>query len=155
MAQKAAEESIVLLKNEDKILPIAREKKVAVIGDFAKDPRYQGAGSSVVNPTIIDSTTDSIKEFGISYIGYEPGFNRYGKKDKKKIDNACALAKEADIVLLYIGLDEVTEAEGLDRQNMRIPQNQIDLLNELYEVNKNIIVVLSCGSAVEMPWIIE
>ncbi|MBS5950039.1 MAG: glycoside hydrolase family 3 C-terminal domain-containing protein [Clostridium sp.] len=153
MAQKAAEESIVLLKNEDKILPIAREKKVAVIGDFAKDPRYQGAGSSVVNPTIIDSTTDSIKEFGISYIGYEPGFNRYGKKDKKKIDNACALAKEADIVLLYIGLDEVTEAEGLDRQNMRIPQNQIDLLNELYEVNKNIIVVLSCGSAVEMPWI--
>ncbi|MBS5938223.1 glycoside hydrolase family 3 C-terminal domain-containing protein [Clostridium sp.] len=153
MAQKAAEESIVLLKNEDKILPIAREKKVAVIGDFANDPRYQGAGSSVVNPTIIDSTTDSIKEFGISYIGYEPGFNRYGKKDKKKIDNACALAKEADIVLLYIGLDEVTEAEGLDRQNMRIPQNQIDLLNELYEVNKNIIVVLSCGSAVEMPWI--
>jgi len=153
MAQKTAEESIVLLKNEDKILPITRGKKVAVIGDFAKGPRYQGAGSSVVNPTIIDSTIDCIKEFGISYIGYESGFNRYGKRDKKKIDNACALAKEADVVLLYIGLDEVTEAEGLDRQNMKIPQNQVDLLNELYEVNKNIVVVLSCGSAVEMPWI--
>lgn len=153
MAQKAAEESIVLLKNEDKILPIKEGKKVAVIGDFAKEPRYQGAGSSVVNPTSIDNTIGCIKEFGISYIGYEQGFNRYGKKDKKKIDNACSLAKEADIVLLYIGLDEVTEAEGLDRQDMKIPQNQIDLLNELYEVNKNIVVILSCGSAVEMPWI--
>lgn len=153
MAQKAAEESIVLLKNEDEILPIKNNKKVAVIGDFAKMPRYQGAGSSVVNPTIIDNTIDCIKEFGVSYIGYEEGFNRYGKKDKKKIEKACLLAKEADIVLLYIGLDEVTEAEGLDRQDMKIPQNQIDLLNELYEVNKNIVVVLSCGSAVEMPWI--
>lgn len=153
MAQKVAEESIVLLKNEDKILPIKNNKKVAVIGDFAKKPRYQGAGSSVVNPTIIDNTTECIKEFGISYIGYEPGFNRYGKRDKKKIENACQLAKKADVVLLYIGLDEVTEAEGLDRQDMKIPQNQIDLLNELYGVNKNIVVVLSSGSAVEMPWI--
>ncbi|MGG7142372.1 glycoside hydrolase family 3 C-terminal domain-containing protein [Clostridium nigeriense] len=153
MAQKVAEESIVLLKNEDNILPIKKQKKVAVIGDFAKKPRYQGAGSSVVNPTILDNTIDCIKNFGISYVGYEPGFDRYGKRDKKKIDDACKLAKEADVVLLHIGLDEVTEAEGLDRQNMKIPQNQIDLLNELYEVNKNIVVILSCGSAVEMPWI--
>ena len=153
MAQKAAEESMVLLKNEDNILPIKKEQKVAIIGDFAKEARYQGAGSSVVNPTIIDNTLDCIKEFEISSIGYEQGFHRYGKRDKKKIENACVLAKKADVVVLYIGLDEVTEAEGLDRQNMKIPQNQIDLLNELYEVNKNIVVMLSCGSSVEMPWI--
>ena len=71
----------------------------------------------------------------------------------KKIESACSLAKKADVVLLYIGLDEVTEAEGLDRSGMKIPQNQIDLLDSLYEVNKNIVVVLSCGAAVEMPWI--
>lgn len=153
MAQRVAEESIVLLKNEEDILPIKMGKKVAVIGDFAKEARYQGAGSSVVNPTNLDNTLDSLKESGIESIGYEPGFERYGKKNRKMMDKACILAKEADVVLLYIGLDEVTEAEGLDRPNMKIPQNQIDLLNELYEVNKNIVVVLSCGSVVEMPWI--
>lgn len=152
-AQHIAEESIVLLKNKESILPIGKGKKVAVIGDFAKEARYQGAGSSVVNPTKLDNTLDSLKKSSIEIIGYESGFERYGKKNKKMIDKACVLAKEADIVLLYIGLDEVTEAEGLDRKNMKIPQNQIDLLNEVYEVNKNIVVVLSCGAVVEMPWI--
>ena len=153
MAQKVAEEAIVLLKNEENILPLKSNTEVAIIGDFAKEARYQGAGSSIVNPTILDNTLDCFEEIGFVNIGYEPGFNRYGKNDKKKIEKACALAKKADVVLLYIGLDEVTEAEGLDRQSMKIPQNQIDLLNALYEVNKNIIAVLSCGAAVEMPWI--
>ena len=153
MAQKVAEESIVLLKNEGNILPIGKGKKVAVIGDFAKEARYQGAGSSIVNQTKLDNALNCIKECGIKGIGYEPGFERYGKRNEKMIVKACALAKEADVVLLYIGLDEVTEAEGIDRQNMKIPQNQVDLLNSLYEVNKNIVVILSCGSAVEMPWI--
>lgn len=152
-AQHIAEESIVLLKNENNILPIRKGQKVAVIGDFAKEARYQGAGSSIVNPTKLDNTLDSLKGSRIEIIGYESGFERYGKKNKKMIDKACVLAKEADIVLLYIGLDEVTEAEGLDRKNIKIPENQINLLNELYEVNKNIVVVLSCGSVVEMPWI--
>lgn len=153
MAQRVAEESIVLLKNEGNILPIKNKTKVAVIGDFAKEARYQGAGSSIVNPTALDHTLDCFEESGFVNIGYEEGFERYGKKNKKKIENACALAKKADVVLLYIGLDEVTEAEGLDRQGMKIPENQIELLNSLYEVNKNIIAVLSCGAAVEMPWI--
>ena len=153
MAQKVAEESIVLLKNEENILPLKSNTKVAIIGDFAKDARYQGAGSSIVNPTILDNTLDCFEEAGFTNIGYEPGFDRYGKKNKRKKEKACELAKKADVVLLYIGLDEVTEAEGLDRESMNIPQNQIDLLNALYEVNKNIIVVLSCGAAVEMPWI--
>lgn len=152
-AQEAAEESIVLLKNDGKILPLAKDKKVAIIGEFAKEARYQGAGSSIVNPTMLDSNLDCFEESGIVSIGFEPGFERYGKKNQKKIDKACALAKDADIVLLYIGLDEATEAEGLDRQSMMIPKNQIELLDALYLVNKNIVVVLSCGAAVEMPWI--
>lgn len=153
MAQKVAEESIVLLKNEENILPLQKNKKVAVIGDFAKEARYQGAGSSIVNPTFLDNTLDSLKESGINSIGFEQGFDRYGKKSKKKIDKACALAKEADVVLLYIGLDEVTEAEGLDRQNMGIPENQMELIYALHEVNPNVVAILSCGAAVEMPWI--
>ncbi|SER55559.1 beta-glucosidase [Gracilibacillus ureilyticus] len=153
VSQKVAEESIVLLKNEEDILPLKFGKKVAVIGEFAQNARYQGAGSSLVNPTILDHTMDSFEESGILSIGYEPGFERYGKKNKQMIDRACGLAEKADVVLLYIGLDEVTEAEGLDRKNMKIPENQIDLLHAIHEVNQNIIAIISCGSAVEMPWI--
>lgn len=152
-AQEAAEESIVLLKNEEQILPVKKDKKVAIIGDFAERARYQGAGSSIVNPTMLDHTLICFNKSDITYVGYEPGFERYGKKNNKKIEKACQLAKKADVVLVYIGLDEVTEAEGLDRQNMNLPENQIDLINSLYEVNKNIVAILSCGSAIEMPWI--
>ncbi len=153
VAQRVAEESIVLLKNEDNILPIKPSKKAAVIGNFAKEARYQGAGSSIVNPTILDHTLDCFEQSGIVSIGYEPGFERYGKKDKKKIDRACELAKKADVVLLYIGLDEYVEVEGLDRTTMGIPENQLELLEALYEVNKNIVAIISCGCALEMPWI--
>lgn len=153
MAQKVAEESIVLLKNQDHILPISQEKKVAVIGDFAQVARYQGAGSSIVNPTILDHTVPNLVQSGLKSIGFAQGFNRYGRRSNSKIKEACALAEKADIVLLYIGLDEVTEAEGLDRQNAQIPANQIELLDALYQVNPNIVAVLSCGAVVEMPWI--
>lgn len=153
IAQKVAEESIVLLKNDDNILPIRQNKKVAVIGDFAKDARYQGAGSSIVNPTILDNTLDCFEESGIISIGYEQGFDRYGKINRKMIKNACELAKRADVVLLYIGLDEYVEVEGLDRSNMSIPKNQIELLEELYKVNQNIVAIISCGCSLEMPWI--
>ncbi|MCY9291102.1 glycoside hydrolase family 3 C-terminal domain-containing protein, partial [Bacillus haynesii] len=80
-------------------------------------------------PTILDHTLNCFEESGIVSIGFETGFERYGKRDRKKIEKACELAKKADVVLLYIGLDEVTEAEGLDRHSMKIPKNQIDLLN--------------------------
>ncbi len=152
-ARRAAEESIVLLKNEDAVLPLSKEKTVAVIGDFAEKPRYQGAGSSVVNPTKLDNTLECLKDSGLTSIGYEKGFDRYGKKNLSLLKKACALAKTADVVLLYLGLDEVTEAEGMDRTDMSLPANQIELLASLYEFNRNIIVVLSCGSSIEMPWI--
>jgi beta-glucosidase len=153
LAQYAAEESIVLLKNEENILPILPKTKVAVIGDFARNPRYQGAGSSIVNPTKLDNTIDCLKATDIVSLGFAPGFERYGKKSDKLLKEACKLAEKAEVVLLYIGLDEATEAEGLDRQDMKVPQNQIDLLEAVSKINPNIIAVLSCGSAVEMPWI--
>lgn len=152
-AQRVAEESIVLLKNEDNILPIKLNKKVAVIGNFAKEARYQGAGSSIVNPTILDHTLNCFEESGIVSIGYAEGFNRYGKKDTGKIRKACDLAEKADVVLLYIGLDEYVEVEGLDRNDMKLPDNQIELLEELYKTNKNIVAIISCGTTLEMPWL--
>ncbi|AOZ92942.1 beta-glucosidase [Paenibacillus crassostreae] len=153
VAQKVAEESIVLLKNESHILPLKKGVKAAIIGDFAKNARYQGAGSSIVNPTKLDQTLDVLGESGFAIVGYEPGYERYGKQNRKKVEEACELAKKSEVILLYIGLDEATEAEGLDRPNAMIPQNQIHLLDALHRVNPNIIAILSCGSVVEMPWI--
>lgn len=155
VAGKAAEESIVLLKNENDILPLKAGTKVAVIGEFAANPRYQGAGSSVVNPTKLESTMDVIREFPLDIAGYAPGYPRMGEADQSMENDAVELAKKADVILLYIGLDEIPESEGLDRKHMRIPESQICLLGKLKEVNPQIIAVMSAGSSVEMPWIKE
>jgi beta-glucosidase len=152
MAQKVAEESIILLKNKDKILPLNNKDKVAIIGDFAKKPRYQGAGSSIVNPTKLDDTITCIKEFDLNYIGFEEGYKRYGKRSKGLIRKARNLAEQADILLLYIGLDEFSEVEGIDRSDMKLPKNQMELLDILTTLGKKIVVVLSCGSAVELDF---
>ena len=151
-AEKCAEESTVLLKNEENILPIDNTKKIGVIGVYAKDPRYQGAGSSIVNSIKVDKHLEELKKSSLTIVGYEPGFKRYGQKSQKLINKAKKLAVKSDVVLLYLGLDEVSEAEGLDRPNMKIPQNQIKLLIELSKVNKNIVVILSCGSVVNLEW---
>ncbi len=153
MAMKASEQSIVLLKNEGNILPLAKGSKVAVIGEFAQKARYQGAGSSVVNCTKLDHTMDVIGSFDLDVIGFEAGYPRAGKGDPEMQAKAVELAKKADYVLLYMGLDEISESEGLDRAHMRLPQSQIDLLNAIAKVNENIIVAMSAGSAVEMPWL--
>ena len=152
MAVKAAEEAMVLLKNEDGTLPLKDGQKVAIVGDFAATPRYQGAGSSLVNPTRLDKTLDIVKDYGFEYIGYEKGFDRYGKKNGGLIKKAVKLAGKADVVLAYIGLDEITESEGLDRSNIKLPQNQIDLLAALKATGKKVVAVLSCGSAVEVTF---
>ena len=152
VAAKVAEKSAVLLKNEEKILPLNRTQKIAVIGDFAKGPRYQGAGSSKINPTKLDCGLDALKAIGANVTGFAPGFRRGGKKDTMLIRQACNLAKDAEIVLLWLGLDEGGEAEGVDRETMSLPENQLALLNAVAEVNPNIVVVLSCGCAVEMDW---
>ncbi len=149
LAQKCAEESIVLLKN-DGILPLNNEVNVAIIGDFADKPRYQGAGSSVVNPTKLTTLLDE-KE-NLNCIGYEKGFDRYGKDKPKLIRKAVKLAKQADVVVLCLGLDEVSEAEGLDREHIKIPQNQIELFRQVRVFSKKLVLVLSCGSAIETNW---
>ena len=153
-AKKCAEESAVLLKN-DGVLPLNKEEKVAFIGDFLFLPRYQGAGSSIVNPTKLDNTNDLLANSELNIVGSARGFNRYGKKSKKLFNEAIELAKKADTVVLYLGLDEVTEAEGLDRQNLNLENNQIELVNAIKELGKKIVVVLSCGSAVEIPFIFD
>ena len=152
MAEKVALESMVLLKNKNNILPLSNKAKVAIIGDFAKNPRYQGAGSSIVNPTKLDDTISIIEQFDIKYIGYEPGFNRYGKKNNKLKSKAISLATNSDVILLYLALDEYSEVEGMDRTNMSLPENQLMLLESLLKLDKKIVVVLACGSAIEMPW---
>ena len=152
VAAKVAEKSAVLLKNEEKILPLNKTQKVAVIGDFARNPRYQGAGSSKINPTRLDCGLDALKAIGANVTGFAPGFRRGGKMDAMLIRQACKLAENADVVLLWLGLDEGGEAEGVDRSDMKLPENQIALLDAVAEVNPNIVVVLSCGCAVEMGW---
>ena len=152
-AQKASEQSIVLLKNEGNILPLAKGSKVAVIGEFAQKARYQGAGSSVVNCTKLDHTMDVIGNFDLDVVGFEAGYPRHGDPDAALRDKAAALAKQADYVLLYLGLDEISESEGLDRSTLSIPQCQIEVLDAVSAANPNVIVVMSAGSSVEMPWL--
>ncbi len=153
IAAKASEQSIVLLKNEDSILPLKKGAKVAVIGEFAQKARYQGAGSSVVNPTKLDNTMDVIQNFDLDVAGFEAGYPRSGKGNAEMQAKAVELAKKADVVLLYIGLDEISESEGLDRAHMKLPQSQVDLIEAVAAVNPNIVAVMSAGSAVEMPWL--
>ena len=148
-ALEGARESAVLLKNEKGALPLTRKESVCVIGDFAKTPRYQGAGSSVVNPTSLDSVLGCIKEYPLQYVGYAQGYERYGKKNKKLRKKALTLAKSADTVIYFIGLDEVSEAEGIDRRDMKLPQNQLDVLSDLIVQGKKLVAVLVGGSAVE------
>ncbi|MEE1511270.1 MAG: glycoside hydrolase family 3 C-terminal domain-containing protein [Gemmiger formicilis] len=153
LACRAAEESLVLLKNEGSLLPLAAGSKVAVIGDFAKNPRYQGAGSSMVNSTQVDVLLDKLIDSELNVIGYQQGFDRHGKPDAALQKSACELATQADTVILCMGLDEIAESEGLDRSNLRLAKNQLDLLQAVAAVNPKIVVVLYSGSVVETPWL--
>ena len=153
LARRAAEESLVLLKNEGSLLPLAAGSKVAVIGDFAKNPRYQGAGSSMVNSTQVDVLLDKLIDSELNVIGYQQGFDRHGKPDAALQKSACELAAQANTVILCMGLDEIAESEGLDRSNLRLAQNQVDLLQAVAAVNQKIVVVLYSGSVVETPWL--
>ena len=153
LARKAAQESIVLLKNEDNILPLQPGTKVAVIGDFAQTPRYQGAGSSLVNPAKQpESILGEIGNSGLEMIAFEQGYRRNKKSDPKLIELAKEAAKKAEVVLIFAGLDEISESEGLDRTHMNMPQAQNMLIDEISTVNSNVVVVLSAGSSIEMPW---
>ena len=153
LAQRAAAESIVLLKNEGGILPLKHGKKAALIGDFALTPRYQGAGSSMVNPTRVDSLKDAMETAELDIVGYCAGYERSGKPNKAYLDEAVSQAKMADVVLLCIGLDESSESEGLDRTHIGIPAVQKQLLDAVTAVNPNVVAVVSAGSVIETDWV--
>ena len=151
IARKCAEEAIVLLDN-DGILPLNKETKTAVIGDFAETPRYQGAGSSMVNPTKLDSLKDALAAAGLTVTGYAKGFSRTDPKpDQTLIDEAVNAAKGAEAVLLCVGLDEIAESEGMDRLSMELSKGQQALIDAVSAVNRNVILVLSGGAPFVMP----
>ena len=153
LARRAAGESVVLLKNDDALLPLAEGTRVAVIGDFAETPRYQGAGSSAVNSIKVDTFLDCLNDSGLHSVGFAPGFDRQGKPDAAKQAEAVALAAKADAVLLCLGLDEIKESEGLDRADMKLADNQIELLQVVREANPNTVVIVNAGASLETPWL--
>lgn len=153
LARRAAAESIVLLKNAEDLLPLAEGAKVALIGDFAYTPRYQGAGSSVVNATKVECLAEEIRTCGLDCIGMAKGYERNGVPNLPLAKEAAELASGADVALLCLGLTEADESEGLDRPHMRLAENQIELLTAVRERAKKVVVLFHAGSTVEMPWL--
>lgn len=154
LAVEAARRSIVLLENRARTLPLSpgSPARVSVIGDFAGSPRYQGAGSSLVNPTRLVSPLDALRATGLNIVGYEPGFARRNSRLRGRARRAFRLASESDLILLFLGLDESAEAEGVDRRHMRLAGNQLELTDELLSLGIPVVVVLAGGSPVELPF---
>lgn len=157
ISKQVAAQSMVLLKNEDGILPLKRVEgeKVAVIGGFVEEPRYQGSGSSRINPTMMCDGVKAFKNSALDVV-FAKGYNPNKKNDKdaaKLIAQACEVASSADKVVIFAGLTDSYESEGFDRSNMKLPDAHNKLIKAVCAVNKNVIVVLQGGSPVEMPWI--
>ena len=151
LARTCAAASIVLLEN-DGILPLKPGTRTALIGEFAERPRFQGAGSSLVNPTKVDCLKDALSGSGLYLTGFARGYTRENSEpDMALIHEAVTLAMGADVVLVCIGLDERSEMEGRDRGTLKLPESQTALLNALSRVNANIVLVLSGGSPFLMP----
>ncbi|MBY3618391.1 glycosyl hydrolase [Acinetobacter sp. CUI P1] len=156
LARVAARESMVLLKNEGGLLPLKREGSYAVIGDFARNPRYQGGGSSHIKPTRLDDIYNSLlEEAGASArLTYSQGYvSDSDEPNLELIEQAIDAASQVDTAIVFVGLPERYESEGYDRTHLRIPESQIRLIEAVAEVQSNVVVVLSNGSAIEMPWI--
>ena len=153
LAREIAAQSMVLLKNEDNVLPLKKGQKIAVIGELARSPRYQGAGSSQINPTELSDAFSAIIKAGFQP-RYAPGYNKKSSSiSQLLINDACDLAKKSDVVLLFLGLTEEYEAEGYDRTTLELPAAHNRLAEEICEVCENVVVVLSGGSPVTMPWL--
>ena len=152
-ARKVAANSMVLLKNNG-ILPLKKEGKVAVIGELARKPRYQGAGSSHINPTQLDNALEELQKAGFD-VEFAQGYELSNKKAKKNAAlaaKAAEVAKNCDVAVVFIGLTDEYEAEGFDRSHMNLPAAHDALVEEILKVNKNVVIVLAGGSPVEMPW---
>ena len=151
LARKIAANSAVLLKNEDNILPVSAQQKIAVIGAMARSPRYQGAGSSIVNPTQISSAMDGFTEHGLN-VTYFPGYVLNGPDRPDLIEQAVAGAKDHDLAIIFAGLPENYESEGYDRTSLALPPGHNQLIERVAAAQPNTVIVLSGGAPVEMPW---
>ncbi|HEY3339179.1 MAG TPA: glycoside hydrolase family 3 C-terminal domain-containing protein [Propionicimonas sp.] len=153
LARRTAEQCIVLLSN-DGVLPLAPETRVAVVGEFARTPRYQGAGSSRVNPTRLDNALDAITALVGHEVPFAPGFTTAPGQElaASAHEDAVAAARDADVVLAFLGLGESHESEGYDRDTCDLPAEQLSLLEDILAVNSNVVVVLSNGSSVLLPF---
>lgn len=154
LAREVASESMVLLKNETNILPLEKKGKIAVLGAFAKNPRYQGAGSSRINPTQLDTPFEEIKSIAnATKLTYANGYSLDNDEiNDELINEAKEVALKADVAIIFAGLPDKYDSEGSDRKHLRLPNNQNALIKAVSQVQKNTIVVLFNGSAVEMPW---
>ncbi|MGN0515590.1 glycoside hydrolase family 3 C-terminal domain-containing protein [Eubacterium sp.] len=163
IAQKIAEGSMVLLKNDGNILPLQAGQKVAVIGEMAKAPRFQGAGSSVINPTMLSNAYDELVALGVDVTYAQGYYKSAGSKKEQKTRmteaqltaEAVNAAKNADVAIVFAGLTEDFEGEGYDRENINMPPNHNKLISDVAAANPNTVVVLAGGSVVLMPWLSE
>ncbi|QIK82378.1 glycoside hydrolase family 3 C-terminal domain-containing protein [Sanguibacter sp. HDW7] len=153
LARRVAARSAVLLKNDDALLPLAAGTRVAIIGDFARTPRYQGSGSSAVNPTRLDSVLDVVSSSGLEMTSFAAGFRRDGTPDGALLAEAVEAARGADVAVLFLGLDEIAESEGLDRSRLDLHAAQVDVLEAVAAVNPATVVVLAGGGVIEVPWL--
>ncbi|QUI23525.1 glycoside hydrolase family 3 C-terminal domain-containing protein [Vallitalea pronyensis] len=155
IARHIACESLVLLKNKDHILPLSKTCQVAIIGEYALKPMYQGLGSSRINPTRIDNAYEQIvKITGTTTVTYAKGYHTHDHLlDPQLIHEATDLARKSDIALLFIGTPESCQSEGIDRKDMALPEPHRQLILEISQVNTNIVVILMNGGPVEMPWV--
>ncbi|WKV08306.1 glycoside hydrolase family 3 C-terminal domain-containing protein [Thermoanaerobacterium sp. CMT5567-10] len=156
LARQVASECMVLLKNEDEILPLKKQGKIAIIGELAVKPRYQGGGSSHIVPTKLDIPYDEILKIAgnEAEIKYTPGYElEKDETNNKLIEEAAYIAKNSDVAVVFAGLPDSYESEGYDRGHMRIPESHNKLIQVIAEVQPNVVVVLCNGSPVEMPWI--
>ena len=153
IAMKLEEESIVLLKNDDNILPLRNEGKIGIIGDMTRRPRYQGNGSSHINIYKLESSYHVFKEEGYN-VSFSQGYNKVPtlEDDNVLLENAIEFAKSVDTVVIFAGLTDEYESEGIDRRDLDIPKNQERVIEEVARVNSNVIVVLAHGAPISMPW---
>ena len=154
LAREIAAESAVLLKNEDAVLPLEKTARIALCGVMAEQVRYQGAGSSHINPTKLSSLRASMEAAG-GNVAYYPSYGLGGEKNADELQRAVEGAKEADVAVLVVGLPDSYESEGYDRKHMAMPESHRELVSEIVKVNPNVVVVLMGGSPVEMPWLAD
>jgi beta-glucosidase len=156
LAREAAGRSIVLLKNDGDLLPLASDASIAVIGAFAAEPRYQGAGSSTITPTRLDHALDEIRSLATGSVTYAAGFSTAvevsAAESTRLRDDAVAAASGADVAVVFLSLPARLESEGYDRDDVDLPPQQLAVLQAVVDANPNVVVVLSNGGVVALPF---